>query len=256
MRRTLVHVAALGVALAITTSGLAGCADLRDQVNGASVEPDNDTVGVAPVLEEVEWSVTDGLLSVIVRNTNPDTLRSARVSLTAYSAKHAALASVSGDSMITESACCTVVDLAPDAEYGLYFALGADVGARVADIDLGFSDISFGEPEAASRPQIGATAQRTVLNRSRTTVAATLTNGSSPVSLALVQAVLRGQSGRLIAVVTGRWTCLRANETRPINVELFQPVPAGTVVDTITARPLTGPNTPSCQQRDQRPPTA
>lgn len=249
MRRRVVTAVAL---VASSSLVLAGCSDMREQVNGSSVEPDSQsdspTVGITPLLETAEWAVTDGLLSVVVRNDNDRTVRTAKVALTAYSEQHAPVAAVAGDSMVGESGCCTVVDVAPGDVFGLYFALGDVVGAEVADIELAFSDIAYAETEAVDPPSFVATAQGTALKGSSTTVAATLQNGPKPVPLAVVQAVLRGRTGKLVAVVTGRWTCFAPEEMRPVRVELFQPVPRGTVVDTITARPLAGPNTPTCQR--------
>ncbi|CAN5224491.1 hypothetical protein BH09ACT12_BH09ACT12_08700 [soil metagenome] len=236
--------------VAVAALALSGCAEVRDQMSGASVESESETVGLTPLLETAEWSVTDGLLSVIVRNPGPRTVRSARVMLAAFSSQHARIATVGGDTMLTESSCCTVVSLGPGEEFGLYFAVGDEVGARVSDIELSYSDISYTPGSPTRAAPIIAAAHRTLLNPTRTTVTATLHAGAVAVPLTVVQAVLRGRSGRLIAVVTGRWTCLRAEEDRPIRIELFQPVPAGTTVSTVTARPLTAVPGPTCQSAE------
>ncbi|MEQ4524061.1 hypothetical protein [Nocardioides kribbensis] len=228
---------------------LGGCADLRAQVAGAADAPASGAAEAPDVLTTSEWAVTDGLLSVLVRNEEDRTLRTAEVTLEAFDRDGVSLGTWSASAMVGQDACCTVTDLAPGEIYGLYFPVGVDVG-EVAAVDLDYRDVAW-QPAATDQDSstASATGLASDLNASRTVVNADLTVGSADIPQALVQAILRGVDGQLVAVVTGVWTCLTAFEVRPIEMQLFQGVPEGTVVDSITVRPLdpsTSPVAPTC----------
>ena len=183
--------ACAAVAVAI---GSSGCSDLRAQLEGAEVvEPSVDAsyAALPAVLETAEWSVTDGLVSVIVRNDTDRDLRTAEVTMTARDENG---------------------EVAEGSD-------GAEVNARATDF---------------------------VIQQDQTVVRATVEVGEEDIPRALVQAILRGRSGKLIAVVTGRWSCFEADSTRRIRMELFQPVPLGTGVDSVSIRPIGDAVAPRC----------
>lgn len=231
----------------LVLSGLlvSGCSTIRAQVDG-STRTDSATIEVRPVLETAEWAVNDGLVSVMVRNDDSRMLRTATVALQAVDADGVLVGVYDADTMAGESACCTVLDLEPDEEFGLYFAVGKDA-ERIAEVDLSFTEISWAKAGAeAAEPVAAALPQDTMLGPDRTVVAARVETGDEDVPRALVQAVLRGRAGKLIAVVTGRWSCFEAGEVRRIRMELFQRVPIGTAVDTVTIDRLDSGPQPSC----------
>lgn len=239
------QLAVRSVALVLTALLVSGCSTIRAQVDGAT-RADGTTTEVPPVLETAEWAVNDGLLSVLVRNDDERALRTATVALRGIDADGVLVGVWDVRTMAGESACCTVLDLEPDEEFGLYFAIGPDA-ARIDDITLSFTEISWiGADEDPAAPVATALPQDTMLGPDRTVVTARVETGDVAVPRALVQAVLRGRSGELVAVVTGRWSCFEAGEERRIRMELFQRVPVGTAVDTVTIDRLDSGPQPTC----------
>lgn len=260
--------ACAAVAVAI---GSSGCSDLRAQLEGAEVvEPSVDAsyAALPTVLETAEWSVTDGLVSVIVRNDTDRDLRTAEVTMTARDENGEVLGTYGTSSMGGDSSCCTVQSLAPGEEFGLYFAVGEGAD-RIDDVELTYSRLAWaqkpsGSPSpdagdgaadgatdgaadgAADGAQVNARATDFVIQQDQTVVRATVEVGEEDIPRALVQAILRGRSGKLIAVVTGRWSCFEADSTRRIRMELFQPVPLGTGVDSVSIRPIGDAVAPRC----------
>ena len=111
---------------------------LRAQLEGAEVvEPSVDAsyAALPAVLETAEWSVTDGLVSVIVRNDTDRDLRTAEVTMTARDENGEVLGTYGTSSMGGDSSCCTVQSLAPGEEFGLYFAVG-EGSDRIDDVEL------------------------------------------------------------------------------------------------------------------------
>ena len=244
--------ACAAVAVAI---GSSGCSDLRAQLEGAEVvEPSVDAsyAALPTVLETAEWSETDGLVSVIVRNDNDRDLRTAEVTMTARDENGEVLGTYGTSSMGGDSSCCTVQSLAPGEEFGLYFAVG-EGSDRIDDVELTYSRLTWAQkpsgspsPEASDGTAVRARATDFVIQQDQTVVRATVEVGEEDIPRALVQAVLRGRSGKLIAVVTGRWSCFEADSTRRIRMELFQPVPLGTGVDSVSIRPIGDAVAPRC----------
>ena len=233
------------VALVLTGLLTSGCSTIRAQVDG-STRADAASIEVPPVLETAEWAVNDGLVSVVVRNDDVRVLRTATVALQGIDEDGVLVGVWDTDSMAGESVCCTVLDLEPGEEFGLYFAIGDDA-ERIEEVDLSFSQISWAQAgDPAAEPVASALPQDTMLGPDRTVVTARVETGEQDVPRALVQAVLRGRSGRLIAVVTGRWSCFEAGEVRRIRIELFQRVPVGTAVDTVTVDRLDSGPQPDC----------
>ncbi len=244
--------ACAAVAVAI---GSSGCSDLRAQLEGAEVvEPSVDAsyAALPTVLETAEWSETDGLVSVIVRNDTDRDLRTAEVTMTARDENGEVLGTYGTSSMGGDSSCCTVQSLAPGEEFGLYFAVG-EGSDRIDDVELTYSRLAWAQkpsgspsPEASAGTEVRARATDFVIQQDQTVVRATVEVGEEDIPRALVQAVLRGRSGKLIAVVTGRWSCFEADSTRRIRMELFQPVPLGTGVDSVSIRPIGDAVAPRC----------
>jgi len=241
-----VHKLVVG-ACALVLTGLltSGCSTIRAQVDG-STRADSASIELAPVLETAEWAVNDGLVSVMVRNDDSRVLRTATVALQGVDADGVLVGVWDTDTMAGESACCTVLDLEPGEEFGLYFAVGRDA-ERIDEVELSFTEISWAKAGAeAAEPVAAALPQDTMLGPDRTVVTARVETGDQDVPRALVQAVLRGRAGKLIAVVTGRWSCFEAGEERRIRMELFQRVPVGTAVDTVTVDRLDSGPQPTC----------
>lgn len=222
-----------------------GCSTIRAQVDGSS-SPDGASITLPAVLETAEWAVNDGLLSVLVRNDDTRRLSNAAVTLQGLDSDGVLIGTWNADTMAGESSCCTVLDLEPDGQFGLYFAIGSEA-AKIDEIRLSFTEISWTKHGGeAAEPAAVAVPQGTFLDTDRTVVTARVETGDEEVPRALVQAVLRGRSGMLIAVVTGRWSCFAADEIRRIRMELFQQVPVGTTVDTVTVTRLDSGPQPAC----------
>lgn len=245
--RTIASAAAL--VTIVTLSGLAsGCSQLdpQDETQAAASVP-----ATAPILETKAWGVVDGLLSVVVVNTSDRTLRYAEGVVRAVDADGQVVSTSLGRH---DSGCCTVVNLAPDEEYGLYLDLGDDLDG-VDDVTVDFRNISWvaaGTP--APTTEVTTTSHGVDNEDSGAVVDATLTS-PSPVVQVGVQAFLTDADGKFLAVVSGRWTCLAAGNNR-IRMQLFRPVPEGAKVEAVVAHPLddttAGTPPPTCDDSGRR----
>lgn len=245
------HRVAVTVLTVVALLSLSACSDLQAQMDGAELMTDDlpASARVPEVLATTEWAETEGLVSVVVRNDDDRTLTTAEATMTAYDAEGAVVGTYDTTTMAGDSACCTVLSLAPGEDFGLYFAVGPGA-ERIEEIALDYGRIAWaaaGEDDASTTGSAVAVPRATILDPDRTLVRAVVDVGGADLPRALVQAVLRGRSGKLIAVVTGRWSCLESGSRRAITMELFQPVPVGTSVDTVTVRPLDDQVEPRCR---------
>jgi hypothetical protein len=223
----------LGGLLALT-----GCSDLAAQLSDArSSEPVGGHAEPPPPLATESWGTADGLLSVIVRNPTERTLRSATAVITALDAEGEAI----GMSRATALACCAVSDLAPGRTYGLYFDVGTDAGT-VSDVKVSYRDVAWYTRRAAPMPPpVTVTPVRLTAGPLGAVVVADVATPGTAVAQAVVQAHLVGPDGAFLVVVSGRWTCFAAGGRRRIEMQLFHPVPPGTVVESIVVHPVATP---------------
>jgi hypothetical protein len=177
-----------------------------------------------------EWGVNDGMLSVLVENTGRDEITSAHAIITARDANGTIIASVSGAS---GALCCTIVGLQPRHSFGLYADFGPGV-TRTASVAVDYTEVTTRAP-AAHAPSVTASRARLQSASGQTLVHVDLSAPASVGPYVAVQAVLQDPSGKLVAVISGRFYCLFPGSRLGATLQLFHPVAAGTVVRAVTA---------------------
>jgi hypothetical protein len=240
---------AMTVAAALTCfAALTGCSDISAQLSGSqSSDPlEGDDTQPAPPLETVNWGTVDGLLSVVVSNPADRTLRYAIATIVALGADGQELGTFTDTAL--NAGCCTVADLPPGGAYGFYAEVGPDI-AEVADVEMTYRDIAWGATQVPTNAAL--TVQPVGVNAGDlgAVVVADVSTPGPAVADAVVQAYLIGPDGEFLAVVSGRWGCFAAGETRRVWMQLFHPVPEGTQVHSMVAHPrLEAPKSsaPSC----------
>ncbi|HEU5038708.1 MAG TPA: hypothetical protein VFT70_17005 [Nocardioides sp.] len=215
-------------ALVLTTTG---CSAISDQLSGAEVPTAEATTSggdTAPILQTTGWGVVDGMLSVVVWNTSDRTLRYAEGVVTARTDDNQLVAS---SLEYSDAACCQVEALAPGESYGFY----VDVGDRASDItqvDVTYRNVSWASAtEVDHHDQVTA---RPVALRDGTLGAVAVADITSDTAIPTVvaQAFLTDPDGKLVAVVSGRWTCVEPGQRR-FYMQLFHDVPPGTRIDEV-----------------------
>lgn len=236
----------IAAVLVVGTLGLGGCTQISDQLDSAQVAEPSGGTSARPILVTRHWGVVDGMLSVVVQNTTDRTLRYAEGVVTARSGEDVLLAT-STDA--TDTGCCGVVDLPPGQQYGFYLDVGSDTADQISRVDVAYRDISWGPAsEAADTPSIAARPRGLERNKTGSVVVAEL-NTDDPVTEVVAQAFVTDRDGQFLAVVSGRWRCLRQGD-REIRMQLFHPLPAGAQVDRVVVhRVLDDPTTsaPDCR---------
>jgi hypothetical protein len=238
--RRFVHlliVAGLAVTvLAACTSDHSGSSPTSGPAASAPSTSAATTIGNtnAARLTVARWGVTpDGLLSVLVTNAGPGTVRSARAII---EAKDKFGNTVAASSAPNGTRCCTIINLSPHQSFGLYSNIGTRV-SRVADVSVQYAQVS-----TAVRPlpsPVAALRDATLVTSSRgATVSVQVTMSPTAGPYMTAQALLDGPSGKLIGVISGAYYCLRANAKRTITLQFFHPVPPGSSVSKVVAYPL------------------
>lgn len=229
----------LSVAVATLVVTLLGssCSTIHDQLQGTQVPADRapaSSRGPGPILETTSWGLVDGMLSVVVRNTTHRTLRFANAVVTARTADDQLIAS---SLEYDERACCEVHQLDPGQQYGLYVDVGPN-GSRIAQVDVAYRNVTWGRTTTGE--QLAVTARPVGLHAGErgTVVLADLTS-RGPEARVVAQAFLTDRAGDLVAVVSGRWICLRPGRQQ-LRMQLFHPVPAGTQVHRVLVHPVGG----------------
>jgi hypothetical protein len=179
-----------------------------------------------PALRTTGWVVTGGRVSVLVRNVGNSAIGSARAVISGRDRHGNVVATISG------AQCCTVTGLVPGATAGIYADLG-QAAQRVSALSVHWTaaDPAMSPPLTVQVADVGMRA-----GRDQTVVTVSLT---SPTARAVrTQAILRSATGALVAVLTGRPTCLAAGRHQPASMRVAQVLPPGTVVQSITTYPV------------------
>jgi len=171
---------------------------------------------------------------MVVRNVSRREIRSARVLIEVYGRDGTLQLATTG---LTTSKCCTVLGLPPGQEYGLYLptALSPAHVGRVAVRTLRLRSRAW-HGERSAR----ATATRARINHNRRDVVVTArVRTRGPASPYVVgQAFLADRSGRLRAVISGRYYCFGPARQRVVRMHLTYSAPPGTVVRKVVAYPI------------------
>jgi len=212
-----------------------GCDQASTQLTGTgAAEPVADVAPARPVLVTQEWGVVDGMLSVVVKNTTDRTLRSAAAVITARDRD---------DVMVVSSleagngACCSIADLPPGQEFGLYVDVG-DAADEIDRVDVAYRDVAWASADESSASTLEAQPVQLDGDGEGAVVVAKVRTDEPMVAQASVQAFLDGPDGEFLAVVAGRWYCF-SQGSHEIRMQLLHPVPAGTTIDRIAIHPVT-----------------
>jgi hypothetical protein len=179
------------------------------------------------------------MLSVVVQNVSDHTLQYAQGVVTARTADDQLVAT---SLELADAGCCDVVGLAPGQEYGFYLDVGPDA-PEISRVDVAYREVSWDRTAAiVDHPEVTARPVGLRGDGAGTVALAELTS-SRPVDGVVAQAFLTDDDGHLVAVVSGRWSCVRPG-TQLLRMQLFHPVPAGTEVDRVAVHPA-DPSGPS-----------
>ncbi|MBB6629312.1 hypothetical protein H5V45_18440 [Nocardioides sp. KIGAM211] len=232
---------------------LSGCSQISAQMSGeqasTATESSSFDPDAGPILVTQQWGVVDGMLSVVVRNTSQRTLRFANAVITARDEQDVIVAS---SAVVTDGTCCDVVDLPAGEKFGFYFDVGSSADA-IAKLDVAYQDVAWAT--ASGKPDATFTAKPTGIDKNSVgavVVADVVTTGARTPQVS-AQAFLNDKDGKFIAVVSGRWDCFVPG-TRQIRMQLFHPVPPGTVVEAIRVHPVEhdpARPSPDCSYRNE-----
>ena len=231
--------AALAAFLCLTL--LTSCSQIEDQLSGAQVSTDErDTVSVESDIQTVSWANLNGMVSVLVRNVSDRLLRHADAVITVQDASGATV----GASSVAETVsgrCCTAVDVPPGGEFGFY--LYAAPEDDVQGVDISYRNLVWDSASSQGGPRTQITPVNLYANRNGSVVGADVVTWGGPIDEAVVQAVIDDADGSFLAVISGTWFCFQPGPARRIRMQLFQPLPEGAEVATITAFPRSGAET-------------
>ncbi|GAA4752274.1 hypothetical protein GCM10023350_41930 [Nocardioides endophyticus] len=223
-------------ALLLTVVGLlgSGCDRASTKLTGSGGdEPVADAAPARPILVTQEWGVVDGMLSVVVRNTTDRTLRSAAGVITARDRNDVLIVS---SLEAQDGVCCSVVDLPPGQEFGLYVDVG-DAAEEISRVDVAYRDVAWASADESQPSTLEVRPVQLDGNGRGAVVVAKVHTDEPMVAQASVQAFLDGPDGTFLAVVAGRWYCF-SQGTHEIRMQLLHPVPAGTTVDRVVIHPV------------------
>lgn len=234
MRRSRVGAAAVALALLALPTGCTGADDPPTRDESVVTE-----TGATDVLATTDWAVLDGMVSVQVRNDGDRTLRRATALLSAVDEHGVTVASSAAQAPSGD--CCTVRELRPGETYGLYFDTTVDE-ATIDEVVVRYRDVSWsasGPAGSTDRSAARVSVVELTGSPDGAVVVADVTPRHRAIDAAIVQAVLDDANGDLLAVVSGRWRCLVADEANRIRMQLFHNVPAGATVSGVTVLPVT-----------------
>lgn len=173
-------------------------------------------------LTVVSWGQAAGQLAVVVRNDTDEVVERARVLLTARDSSGAALLSTSGTE---DDVCCTVVGLAPGAEFGLFAELRSPLRG-VTEVEV--RPVAGGSSTAdGDVPRVEVREPRLRHLPGDTVVTARLTARGDLSGYLAAQALLVDAEGRVVQVVSGRFYCFASGRPGAVRLRLFHEVPRG-----------------------------
>lgn len=185
----------------------------------------------APAL--VEWGGQADQLAIVVRNQAEQQIRAARVRIDAFDARGGLVVTTTGDE---DSTCCTLLSVPPGEEFGLFVDLAGTPVTDVAEVRVTYVD-----PVVLEAPTPGAASLDAVAlehTPTDTIVRAALTVDGTVGPVVAGQAFLVDETGRLTAVISGRFWCVADGTRRELRMELLHPTPATTRIDRVLARPV------------------
>ncbi len=225
---------AIAVLLVVGLLG-SGCDQAATRLDrGAAAEPVAEVAPALPILLTEEWGVVDGLLSVVVRNTTDRTLRSAEAVITARDDNDVLVVS---SRAARDGGCCSIADLPPGQEFGLYVDVGG-AAEQIGRVDVAYRDVAWASADQSTVSTLEARPVELDGDSDGAVVVAKVRTDEPMVAQASVQAFLDGPDGAFLAVVAGRWYCF-SQGSHEIRMQLLHPVPAGTTVDRLVIHPVT-----------------
>lgn len=231
------HVGTIVVMLVVVGILGSGCDQVSAKLDrGTAAEPAAESVAAParPILVTQEWGVVDGLLSVVVRNTSDRTLHSAEAVITARDRNDVLVVS---SLEARDGGCCSIADLPPGQEFGLYVDVG-DAAEQIGRVDVAYRDVAWASADQSTVSTLEAEPVELDGDSEGAVVVAKVRTDEPMVAQASVQAFLDGPDGAFLAVVAGRWYCF-SQGSHEIRMQLLHPVPAGTTVDHLVIHPVT-----------------
>ncbi len=223
----------MGTLLAVLLTS--SCAQLHAQMDGAERNVSDPATSATSPLETVSWANLNGMVSVLVRNTSDQVLQHAEAVITLENDRGVTVgtnAAEAAQQTTFEGRCCTATNLPPGATFGFYIYSG---GADVSGVDIDYKNISFGSGGSAGGRELTVRPLALVDNRDGTVARAVVGVKDGPVDVAVIQAVIHDPQDRFLTVISGTWFCFAPRTPRTIRMQLYQAVPAGSTIASMSA---------------------
>lgn len=197
-----------------------------------SLTPSLTPSGSAAGPTVTRWGRDGRLLSVVVRNDDPEEIVYARVRVTVVSTGGQVILSTVGQRF---SKATTILGLPSGESYGLVLTLPRGAPA-VGEVLTTYVQRSLRPTRARPALRIGASRLRHRRTGAVVSVRFTATGSVPPVVGA--QAFLVDPHGALVAVISGRFYCFGPTTRRTLHMQLLRPVPPHTRIETVRAYPV------------------
>lgn len=213
---------------------LSSCAQISAQMDGARVDGEASRSPVSQQLvSTVAWGQLGGMVSVLVRNDSGRVLSRADAVITLLNESGTAVGSsatttIGGD-------CCTALNVPPGESFGFYVWAGRD--NAVTDVQVEYRNVVWGQSASRGGPQAPVEPLNLFENEAGTVASAIVRPRGGPIESAVMQAVINGPDGEFLAVISGTWYCFLPQEPRKIWMQLYQRVPEGSEIASVTAFP-------------------
>lgn len=189
----------------------------------------------APAPQVVSWGGTGDQLALVVRNTSTRQIVHARLLIVALDKQDHPLLVTSGQ---TNSTCCVLSNVPPDGVYGAFATIKAPLSA-VHSVTAQYLDLNVADvPSPESTEHVDVSSVQLRRTPSDTIVSATVRTTGKVSPYLSGQAFLVDPHGHLVGVISGQFYCFGAGAVHRLHMQLLHPVPAGTRVQTVVARPL------------------
>jgi hypothetical protein len=212
-----------------------GCDQVSSKVRGSGTTESAPAAAPArPILVTQDWGVVDGMVSVVVKNTTDRTLRTAEAVITARDSNDVLVVS---SLEAQDGGCCSVTELPPGQEFGLYVDVGADA-ADITRVDVAYRDVAWAPADDQAKKVLSARQVELLSSGVPHVVVVADVKSSAPmVPQASVQAFLNGPDGEFLAVVSGRWFCI-SRGSHEIRMEFPHDVLPNTTIDRVLIHPI------------------
>jgi hypothetical protein len=190
---------------------------------GVAEQPSDGDLRAPPGPDVVTFGAHAGMLFLEVENRSTESIKAARVLVTAFGAAGDTIVATTGR---LGSRCCTIYGLPPGSRYGLFVSLRGST-EPVASVQVTYLDRSVVASHGRA-PRVAVRHPVLRIGDGDAVVRATLTTRRHTGPYVVGQAFLADTSGHLVGVISGRFYCFRPHVPKTVFMHLLHPVPRGT----------------------------